>query len=125
MRSCAAALLLTSLLLPLPARAQAPARVAGPTAQGSALVTTRVRSTAGTLPIGRAEMQAARRRSVAGGIGGFLVGGAAGAALACLANEDDYGVYCGGQNDTIVFLGAALGATIGAYLGSRLFGRGG
>jgi hypothetical protein len=62
--------------------------------------------------------EGSRRYSVAGGIGGFILGGAAGGTLGCLANKDDYGVFCGGQNDTRVFVGAALGAAVGAALGA-------
>lgn len=62
----------------------------------------------------------AHRRSLAGGVAGFVVGAAAGAFVGCLANRDDYGVLCGGQSDTRVFVGAAIGATAGALIGSRL-----
>jgi len=65
--------------------------------------------------------ESSRRYSVAGGIGGFILGGVAGGALGCLANKDDYGVFCGGQDDTKVFVGAALGAAVGAALGAVIF----
>jgi hypothetical protein len=65
--------------------------------------------------------QGSRRYSVAGGIGGFIVGGAAGGALGCLANKDSYGVFCGGQDDTKFVVGAALGAVVGAALGAMIF----
>jgi hypothetical protein len=62
-----------------------------------------------------------RRYSVAGGIGGLVLGAAAGGALGCLANKDGYGVFCGGQDDAKVVLGAAVGAAAGAVLGAVLF----
>lgn len=62
----------------------------------------------------------AHRRSLTGGVVGLVVGAAAGAFVGCLANRDDYGVLCGGQSDTKVFVGAAIGATAGALIGSRL-----
>ena len=52
----------------------------------------------------------------------FVLGGAAvGGALGCLANNDDYGAYCGGQDDTKVIVGAALGGIAGAAAGALLF----
>ena len=72
--------------------------------------------------IDRIERSAGRKRSLAGGIGGFLVGAAAGGTIGCLANSDDYGVFCGGQSDTKVVVGAALGGIAGAALGAVLFG---
>lgn len=73
--------------------------------------------------IARLERSRGRRLSVAGGVGGFLLGAAAGGALGCLANRDSYGVYCGGQDDTTVFVGAALGGAAGALLGALIFRR--
>jgi membrane associated rhomboid family serine protease len=73
--------------------------------------------------VSRVEQSRGRRLSVAGGVLGFLVGGAGGAALGCLANRDDYGVFCGGQSDTKVVVGAALGGAAGAALGAVLFRR--
>jgi hypothetical protein len=61
------------------------------------------------------------RLSVAGGVGGFLVGAAVGALVACHFNRDSYDVFCAGQNDTKVAIGAVLGGTAGAALGSYLF----
>lgn len=71
----------------------------------------------------RLEQSRGRKLSVAGGVLGFLVGGAGGAALGCLANRDDYGVFCGGQSDTKVVVGAALGGAAGAALGAIVFRR--
>jgi hypothetical protein len=68
-------------------------------------------------------LQRGRRLSVAGGIVGGVVGAAAGVALACLANRDSYGVYCGGQNDTKLLVGGVIGAGVGGWLGARLFAR--
>jgi len=64
-----------------------------------------------------------RRRSVPGGVIGFVLGGATGTALACLADRDSYGGPCLGDSDATLLLGAALGGTAGALLGSVLFGR--
>ncbi len=60
-----------------------------------------------------------RRRTVTGGVIGFVVGAAAGAFVGCLANRDDYGVLCGGQGDTKVLVGAGVGAVVGALVGGR------
>jgi gas vesicle protein len=65
----------------------------------------------------------ARRPNVTGGIIGFVVGAAAGATVGCLANKDDYGVFCGGQDDTKVVVGAAVGGVVGAAIGALLFRR--
>ena len=73
--------------------------------------------------VSRLEQSRGRKLSVAGGVLGFLVGGAGGAALGCLANRDDYGVFCGGQSDTKVAVGAVLGGAAGAALGAILFRR--
>lgn len=79
-----------------------------------------------TIPLAgitQVELSRGRKPSVAGGIVGFLLGAAAGGALGCAANSDDYGVYCGGQDDTKVIVGAALGGIAGATLGALLFRR--
>ena len=73
--------------------------------------------------ITRVEISRGRKPSVAGGIVGLLLGAAAGGALACAANRDDYGVFCGGQDDSKLVLGAALGGAAGAVLGALLFRR--
>jgi hypothetical protein len=49
-----------------------------------------------------------------------VLGAAVGGALACFANRDDYGVYCGGQNDTVVVIGAVIGAGVGGWIGAVL-----
>lgn len=67
--------------------------------------------------------EARRRPNLLAGAIGLVVGAAAGGALACLDNRDDYGVYCGGQNDTKVAVGAALGGVAGAAAGAFLFRR--
>lgn len=69
------------------------------------------------------ETRRARKPSVVGGVVGFVLGAAAGGALGCLANEDDYGVFCGGQDDRKVYLGAALGGVVGGTLGALLLRR--
>jgi hypothetical protein len=71
----------------------------------------------------RIEAATARRPSVAGGVAGAVVGAVAGGVVGCMANRDDYGVFCGGQSDTKVAIGAIIGAGIGAYIGARLFAR--
>jgi hypothetical protein len=79
-----------------------------------------------TIPLAgitRVELSRGRKPNVAAGIVGFLLGAAAGGALGCAANRDDYGVYCGGQDDTKVIAGAALGGIAGATLGALLFRR--
>lgn len=67
------------------------------------------------------ERSLGRQPSVAGGIVGLLLGAGAGFALGCLANADDYGVFCGGQDDTKVILGMTLGGLFGAAAGALLF----
>jgi hypothetical protein len=66
------------------------------------------------------ELSQGRSASTVGVVVGGLLGAAVGGALGCAANRDDYGVYCGGQSDTKVFVGAALGAAAGAALGALL-----
>ena len=61
--------------------------------------------------------------NVAAGIVGFLLGGAAGGLLACTANRDDYGVFCAGQDDSKLIVGAVLGAAVGAAVGALVFRR--
>jgi hypothetical protein len=60
---------------------------------------------------------------VLGGGIGLALGAVAGGLLGCAANRDSYGVFCGGQNDTKVALGAAIGAAAGAAVGAILFRR--
>ena len=57
------------------------------------------------------------------GVAGLLVGVALGGAAGCAANRDSYGVFCGGQSDTKVAAGAAIGGIAGAALGAYLFRR--
>jgi hypothetical protein len=79
-----------------------------------------------TIPLAgitRVELSRGRKPNVATGVVGLLLGAAAGGAIGCAANSDDYGVYCGGQDDTKVIVGAALGAAAGATLGALLFKR--
>jgi len=66
------------------------------------------------------EADTTRTWSVTGAIVGAVVGAAVGGALGCLANRDDYGVFCGGQSDTKVVIGAVLGAGAGAWIGAVL-----
>lgn len=71
----------------------------------------------------RLEQSMGKKPNVTGGIVGLLLGVGVGGALGCLANPDDYGVYCGGQDDTKVIVGAALGGIAGAAAGALLFKR--
>ena len=64
-----------------------------------------------------------KKANVGLGVLGLLLGAGVGGALGCLANKDDYGVYCGGQDDTKVIVGAALGGLAGAAAGALLFKR--
>jgi len=73
--------------------------------------------------IGRLEWQDGRKPSLVGGIVGLVLGFGAGGALGCAANRDSYGVYCAGQSDTKVVLGAALGGVAGAAVGALVFKR--
>jgi membrane associated rhomboid family serine protease len=66
----------------------------------------------------RLEASLGRAPSVPGGIAGLVLGGAVGGALGCLANRDDYGVFCGGQRDAKVVVGAVLGGAVGAAVGA-------
>ena len=73
--------------------------------------------------IARLESSRGRRASLWGGGVGLVLGAAVGAAAGCSVNRDDYGVFCGGQSDTKVAVGAVLGAAAGAFLGGRLLRR--
>lgn len=73
--------------------------------------------------ITRLEVSRGRKPNVAAGIVGFLLGGAAGGLLACTANRDDYGVFCAGQDDSKLIVGAVLGAAVGAAVGALVFRR--
>jgi hypothetical protein len=68
------------------------------------------------------ELSGGRAFNTTGAVIGGILGTAAGGALGCAANRDSYGVYCGGQSDTKVFVGAALGAVVGVALGGLVFG---
>ena len=77
-----------------------------------------------TIPLAgitQVELSQGRKPNVTAGVVGFLLGAPAGGAVGCAANRDDYGVYCGGQDDTKVIVGAALGGIAGATLGALLF----
>jgi len=71
----------------------------------------------------RVDVSRGRKLSKKGGILGAAVGGAVGAvAMGCLANKDDYGVACAGQDDTKYVVGALVGGLVGGALGA-LIGR--
>ncbi len=70
----------------------------------------------------RLEVSRGHKPSIVGGVAGFVLGGAIGAlALGCLANRDDYGVVCAGQNDTKFWTGAIGGGAVMGLLGAWLF----
>jgi hypothetical protein len=71
--------------------------------------------------IARLEQSTGKKPNVAAGVLGAILGAGVGGALGCLANKDDYGVYCGGQDDTKVILGAVLGGLAGGAAGALLF----
>jgi len=128
-------------ILPAPVWAQGPAlavgtrvrvveRAPGPTRTGTYRgaaptgLILGIDSTTLTLPrerILRLDQSMGRKPNVPAGIAGLLLGVAAGGALGCLANKDDYGVYCGGQDDTKVIVGATLGGIAGGLIGALLF----
>lgn len=119
-------------LIPLGVRLRvttgAPARVQtgtnGGIASGLLVLNTPAGVSSIALPdIHRLERSRGRRPGLAGGIVGFLLGGAVGGVAGCAANRDSYGVFCGGQSDTKVVVGAAAGGLAGAALGALLFKR--
>ena len=94
--------------------------------QDAAAITLQVDTSSYRIPretISRIEQSMGRKPNVTTGIIGVLLGAGIGGALGCLANKDDYGVYCGGQDDTKVIVGAVLGGLAGAATGALLFKR--
>ena len=78
------------------------------------------------LPLGsvaRLEQSLGKKPNLPAGILGMLLGAGVGGALGCLANPDDYGVFCGGQDDTKVIIGAVLGGVAGGLTGALVFPR--
>jgi hypothetical protein len=75
------------------------------------------------ISIAQLERSLGRRPSVAGGVVGFVLGGAVGGGIACFAKRDSYGVPCMGAGGAPVLLGAGLGGAIGATLLSRRLSR--
>ena len=73
--------------------------------------------------ISRVEVSRGRKPGMVGGVVGLLLGATAGGVIACTANRDDYGVFCGGQDDTKLVIGAAIGGAAGAALGALIFRR--
>jgi hypothetical protein len=72
--------------------------------------------------IAQLERSRGRRPSVAGGVLGFVLGGATGVVAGCFASRDSYGVPCIGDSDAPLYLGV-LGGAAGAVLLARLLGR--
>lgn len=66
------------------------------------------------------EVSRGRRPGILTGVLGGILGAGVGGVLGCLANKDDYGVFCAGQDDTRVVIGAAAGGLVGAALGAWL-----
>lgn len=73
--------------------------------------------------IGRLEQSAGRKPNLVTGAVGLLLGTAIGGVVACANNRDSYGVFCAGQNDTKVAVGAVIGGVTGGVLGAYLFRR--
>jgi hypothetical protein len=73
--------------------------------------------------IGRLEQSAGRKPNLVTGAIGLLLGAAIGGVVACADNRDSYGVFCAGQNDTKVAVGAAIGGVTGGVLGAYMFRR--
>ena len=73
--------------------------------------------------IARIEQSAGRQPNIPIGIAGLIVGAVAGGAIGCAVNADSYGVFCGGQDDTKVIIGASAGALAGGLAGALLFQR--
>ena len=71
----------------------------------------------------RLEQSQGKKPNLPAGILGLLLGAGIGGALGCLANPDDYGVFCGGQDDTKVIVGAVLGGVAGGLAGALMFPR--
>jgi hypothetical protein len=71
--------------------------------------------------IRRVEVSRGRRASARWTALGAVAGGTVGALGAgCLANKDDYGVLCAGQDDTKYLIGGLVGGLAGGALGAWL-----
>jgi len=73
--------------------------------------------------IERLEASQGRSPGVLAGVVGALVFSGIGGVVACTANRDSYGVFCAGQDDTKIVIGAVLGGLVGGTLGAVLFRR--
>ena len=73
--------------------------------------------------LARIEQSAGRKPNVTMGVVGLVAGAAVGGVIGCAVNSDSYGVFCGGQDDTKVVVGASLGGIAGGLLGALLFKR--
>lgn len=86
-------------------------------------ITFRIGSSTETAPLARVkllEVSRGHRPGLLGGILGAVLGVGVGGVVGCLANKDDYGVFCAGQSDTKVAVGALAGALAGGALGAWL-----
>ena len=91
-----------------------------------ASITLQIDTTSFRIPretIAKLEQSMGKKPNATTGIIGAILGAGVGGALGCLANKDDYGVYCGGQDDTKVIVGAVLGGLAGGAAGALLFKR--
>ena len=73
--------------------------------------------------IERLEASQGRSPGVVAGVVGAIAFAGIGGVAACAANRDSYGVFCAGQDDTKIVIGAVLGGLVGGTLGALLFRR--
>jgi hypothetical protein len=73
--------------------------------------------------ITRLEQSVGRRPNLIAGVIGAVVGAGIGGVVGCATNSDSYGVFCGGQDDTKVIVGASIGAVAAGFAGLLLFKR--
>jgi membrane associated rhomboid family serine protease len=110
-------LLAALLLIGSPLAAQGPAPVALYRRTARPAISTTHLMAQGSRP------KASNRPNLTAGLLGFVVGGVAGAAVGCALNNDDYGVFCGGQDDTRVVVSGAIGGLVVGTAAALLFGR--
>ena len=71
--------------------------------------------------IRQVEASSGRKPSIVAGVLGAVLGAGIGGVIGCAANRDSYGVFCGGQSDTKVVVGAVIGGLVGGGAGLLLF----